>query len=424
MSENKYFALLEEARVPVVPLSKAEKKHLDTERVFQGIPTVAATPGGTLWAAWFSGGQGESPLNFVLLVRSNDRGVTWSEPLLILDPPGNVRAWDPLLWLDPLGRLWFFWTQSHTLHDGRNGVWWMCADDPDSDQPKWSKPQRLCDGVMLNKPTVLQDNSWLFPVSRLPSKFLENESRMLPGFLRSNLEPLVSPQERGEIDERAGACVLRSTDHGKTFHEIGNCRVPEPFSTHNEHMVIENKDGGLCLFVRTTYGIARSDSVDRGKTWSSAVPTGWPHPSSRFFIGRLQAGALLLVKHGPLTPPDFSTEKPRHKRVDLMAFLSDDDGVTWSPGLLLHQGVCSYPHACQLPDGTICVIFDRGRRAEKEILLASFSEDLLRAPSKEGQKEIQHSLVNKATGIILPEDNWAQWKGGADSQTPLIFTGI
>jgi hypothetical protein len=58
-----------------------------------------------------------------------------------------------------------------------------------------------------------------------------------------------------------------------------------------------------------------------------------------------------------------------------MAFVSRDDGLTWSRGLLLDQrpGV-SYPDGQQAEDGTIHLVYDRDRTGEREIVQVSFRE--------------------------------------------------
>ena len=181
-----YHDILTEAAKPVAVNHQPGPEYADDKRYFQGIPSVEITPGGRLYASWYAGGQGESPMNYVMLAHSDDNGDTWSQPELVIDPPGRVRAYDQCVWCDPQGRLWLFWMQAHTLHDGRAGVWAITTTNPDADKPQWSQPVRLMDGVMLNKPTVLRDGSWLFCVSLLSSQYIGNDRRMVPAFLRGH----------------------------------------------------------------------------------------------------------------------------------------------------------------------------------------------------------------------------------------------
>ncbi|WP_321473117.1 sialidase family protein [uncultured Paludibaculum sp.] len=121
-------------------------EYADGTRSFQGIPGLERAANGRLWATWYAGGPqepGEGPGNYVVLVTSGDGGKTWSQPKLVIDPPGPVRAYDPALWVDPTGRLWLFWAQSYEWWDGRSGVWCMVAAKPGKESPKWSKPRRL-----------------------------------------------------------------------------------------------------------------------------------------------------------------------------------------------------------------------------------------------------------------------------------------
>jgi hypothetical protein len=84
---------------------------------------------------------------------------------------------------------------------------------------------------------------------------------------------------------------------------------------------------------------------------------------------------LLLINHVNFT-----------RRNNLMALLSDDDGKTWTKGLMLDErsGV-SYPDAKEADDGYIYITYDRDRGAykktmedalacEREILVARVTE--------------------------------------------------
>lgn len=413
-----YDDILAEAAQPVQPILSPGADYAPETRYFQGIPSIERAPGGRLWSVWYAGGQGESPLNYIILKSSGDDGHSWDEPALVIDPPGNVRACDPNVWLDPTGKLWVFWMQCHTLHDGRWGVWTITTDEPDAANPTWSAPRRICDGVLLNKPTVLANGDWLFPVSHLAAKVMNNERRMVPPFLRTYIAGMVNQEQVEAIQDRAGACVYVSSDQGKSFELRGKACAPRDVSTHNEHMVVEREDGSLLMLLRTSYGIGRSTSRDGGRTWSPVVESGIPHTSSRFFLRKLRSGRLLLVKHGPMETEDEQGEPISFSRSDLRAFLSEDGGESWYGGLSVEPGTCTYPDGTEGEDGRLYITYDFGRRSDKEIYVSIINE----ADIASGEGEREKLLVDKGTGVIPEDGNWRDMK--PDHEDELIFTGI
>ncbi|MBN2311695.1 MAG: exo-alpha-sialidase [Candidatus Hydrogenedentes bacterium] len=316
-----------------------DEAHSPASRRFQGIPSLALAPGGRLWAIWYAGKTAdEDENNYVAIATSGDGGASWQEALVV-DPDGDgpVRAFDPELWVDPDGRLWAFWAQAIDHNATVGGVWAITTGNPDDAAPAWSAPRRLTDGVMMCKPLVLSTGEWALPASTWR-----------------------------ETDNSARLVV--SADAGGTWDVRGACNVPEDVRNYDEHMVVERKDGSLWMLVRTNYGIGESTSPDRGRTWSALTPSSIPHPNARFFIRRLRSGRLLLVKHGPI---DEKTG-----RSHLTAYLSEDDGASWTGGLLLDErkGV-SYPDGQQGADGTIYLIYDYSRTGEQAILMARFTEE-------------------------------------------------
>jgi hypothetical protein len=338
-------------------------EHAVTNRAFQGIPSMGVAPNGRLWATWYAGvTPGEDQNNYVVLTTSGDGGKTWKE-ILTIDPDsgGTVRAFDPELWVSPDDRLFFFWAQmDKTRRDTQLGVWCMATRKPDAERPQWSEPRRLGDGVMMCKPLTLATGEWVLPIS----KWREHNN---------------------------SAQMVVSTDQGKTWALRGACNVPVAARQFDEHMFIERRDGSLWLLARTRYGIGESVSTDGGKTWPELKPSAIPHTTSRFFIRRLASGNLLLVKHGSF---DQKTG-----RSHLQAFISKDDGKTWSGGLMLDERVgVSYPDGQQMPDGLIRIIYDFSRTGERNILMATFREEDA-ASGKEASKDVHlRQLVSNASG--------------------------
>ncbi|MBI5093114.1 MAG: exo-alpha-sialidase [Candidatus Hydrogenedentes bacterium] len=341
-------------------------------RPFQGIPGIECAANGRLWATWYGGGPTECRENYAMLATSAGDPAKWSDVKLVVDVPGLVRVFDPCLWHDPDGRLWFFWAQGFTWWDGRAGVWAMVTSNSSDEKPTWSKPRRLCDGIMMNKPIALSNGDWLLPVS-----------------IWSRPPQVTDPAHVHDTTATTGSHVYASSDHGKTWTLRGTSNVDERM--FDEHMVVERKDGVLWELVRTNYGIGEAFSKDRGATWEGAGPskTVTHIPSARFFIRRLASGKLLLVRHNP---PDMKT------RSHLTAYLSEDDGRTWTGGFLLDDRECSYPDGVQASDGTVHVIYDHERKGAKQILVATFMETDIAAGKPVSGKTKLRMLVNQATG--------------------------
>ncbi len=347
------------------------------KRIWQGIPSIERTPGGRLFATFYSGGTREENGNFCVILQSDDDGATWSAPIAVAYAGESSRCFDPELWIDPLGRLWFTWAQypENTLTAA------ICAH-PDGEKLTWSKPRVIGEGVMMQKPTVLSSGEWLFPIAVWKVETDGNLS--------------VS------IGRECGAFVYRTADNGETFQKIGVADDPE--SLYDEHTIVELSGGILQMLIRTHYGLSTSFSQDGGKTWSPPKPSGLPNPSARVALRRLASGNLLLVNH-----VDFTG------RNNLTALISRDDGVTWEGGLLLDgRNDVSYPDVTQSPDGFLYIIYDRERGGfrvsqaqamadAREILYAKVTEADILAGKLVTEGSRLQGLVHKLTVYTGPD---------------------
>jgi len=308
---------------------------------------VARTPGGRLWLAWFGGEDG--PKAYLLMASSDDDGRSWSEPRYIIKEPLSPHGFDRSvlggnLWTAPDGKLWCFFSYSLGAFDGRGGVWCGVCGNPDAETLEWSTPRRLWHGFVLNKPVILGDGEWLLPTS-----------------LWGHWYP---PGLYPELDAFRMANFLVSSDQGATWERRGGALAEQ--REFDEPVFIERADGSLRCLLRTHYGLAETFSADHARSWTTPVPSELKHCSARIFTARLSSGAVLLVKHGPLHEATG--------RCLLTAYVSDDDGATWTGGLVLDErdGV-SYPDGFQAPDGRVHIAYDR-KRIDGEILLAVFTE--------------------------------------------------
>jgi len=366
----------------LIPNPSTTETYCRAKRTCTGVPSLAVTRGGRLWAAWYSGTTPGTkietcPSAYVVVSTSGDGGATWEE-VLAIDPDGagSLKAVDPRPWVDPQGRLWILW------HITINGVsykyqfkraWAITDDDGETDHPSWSAPRYIADGVMINKPVVLPGGDWLF-----------------------------AAHDRKTVDTGLLKAVV-SEDRGRTFRVRGQVEVSHDLHAI-EPMAVERKDGSLWMLTRTgnagdletPQGIAESFSADRGITWSQPKLSAIKHTASRFYIGRLQSGNLLLVKHCGIDVDLASVG--RKQRRELTAFISKDDGRTWSSGLLIDERIgCTYPDAQQTADGTIYLTWDFQRSSEQEILLTTFTEADVLSASEETLASVKGNrrLVSK-----------------------------
>lgn len=92
-----------------------------------------------LFACFYSGSHCEDRDNCCLLVKSDDDGKTWSEPIAAAYRSKLFRCYDPCLWIDPLGRLWFIWALAPN-----RAVYAAVCDEPDAKELVFS-PERITD---------------------------------------------------------------------------------------------------------------------------------------------------------------------------------------------------------------------------------------------------------------------------------------
>ena len=325
-------------------------------RNFEQVPAITATADGKrIFVAWYSGGKAPGPGNYVTLSVSQDGGASWlNDQLAVVPKLPEYRFFDPALWRDKDGQLHLSYgsVKDSLLWDGTGGVNTV-EINWDGSKITHGQPQRLADGVMSNKPMYLASKDLtLFPL------YIDKPA---PG------------DSTGKVFPQNGAFVL-SYDHASASNSLAlkpysAIEIPDSIRIHDEPQVVEiSAKGDLMALVRTKNGIYSTKSSDYGKNWSPVEPftAAGPTTSSRFYIGRLTSGNLLLLANNSTT------------RNNMTAFLSKDGGKTWPFKLLLDaRENVSYPDADQSSDGNIHVVFDRERTTAKDILYCRFTEDAL-----------------------------------------------
>lgn len=306
-----------------------------------GIPGIEVTPGGRIFASFFSGGVAEpDPGNTVYLAWSDNGGATFTPPTAMALPHAGTRCFDPTLWLAPTGALWLIYNRGNR-DTAQHAVFARTCAKPDGRVPTWSAefpvPLETPYAFRMNKPTVLSTGEWVMPVTHAR-------------------QPV--------YDWFAGPAQVQgvaiSSDEGRNWSLHGAVEAPH---WALENMVAERRDGSLVMLIRAGGGFLwESRSFDRGRTWTAGRPSTIPNPGSRFFVRVLDDGRWLLLNH---VSPD--------ERTGLAAWLSMNEGETWGAGLVIDgRAGISYPDAVVAPDGTVLSVHDRDRGGAAEVLLARF----------------------------------------------------
>jgi hypothetical protein len=205
-----------------------------------------------------------------------------------------------------------------------------------------------------------------------------------------------------ELDSVRGSDVFVSDDEGASWRYRGGNIFKD--SCFNEHSVVEKQDGTLWMLSRCMKEIAQSFSTDGGKTWQPQT-TFFPQVNSKSVFRKLQSGNLLIIKHGTNFVEPRPEPMPKNwdlgkGRSNLTAFLSTDDGKTWSSSLLLDErSPVSYPDIAQAPNGDIYVHYDRERTGAAEILFARFREEDVQAGKLISKNAALKNLVKSKLGM-------------------------
>ena len=330
-------------------------RYSEAIRQFQGCPTIALTRKGRIYVGWYSGGTREPHMeNYNLLVYSDDKGESWSEPLIVIESNKElfVHALDIQLWTDPDGRLHVYWVQNNTapasdvppvcsdtqplmmvdgymFSDFTHACWEIICDDPDAEEPVFSEPRYLDKGFLRCKPLVTESGKWLC----------------------FNYD---------QVDPRYGYSI--SCDNGQSYeHRYGSEKLATCF---DEAMAYTTREGSIRMLARTRLGeLAECYSYDEGNSFTDAKASGIDSPNTRFYVARTPSGRLLLVNN--------DDRKVRKNMTVYLSSESDDE--------LIHRVLIdprehvSYPDA-DFFDGRIYLVYDRERTGAMEILFLSFTE--------------------------------------------------
>ncbi|WP_186776321.1 sialidase family protein [Rubripirellula reticaptiva] len=350
-------------------------KHRINLRIFQGCPQVEISEGGRLWATWFgSNVQSErAPFHqgqFSVISTSADDGKTWQE-VFVFDPSDLLGggASDPMLWKDAKGNIRFIGLRNIDFKgkdEFASSAWEFTMLDPENEYTAWSSPRLLGNkNISVMKPLIFPDGTIMRSMDDFKLVGKPNEVRIR--FLK---------------EDSIGKPIFVSefpVDNDAVFAE---------------QMPIIRKDGSLFTFYRAKKGQKFAESFDGGKNWK----LGGYYPmqfsiNTKCILKTLPSGRVLLVANDVQMNVDNGKSKfyytdgngnerelegYKGPRARMTAYLSDDDGKTFSHKLLLcDDGQISYPSATINKDGAIYIAYDQGRGVigQHTIFLSKISEE-------------------------------------------------
>ena len=323
---------------------------------FYRIPALAATAGGTLIAVCDGRVErlGDAPNNIDLVMkRSFDGGRTWTPLKTILDYPGQEAATDPCIFTDRItGAVWIFFDYSIPLEGlHRNRKIWLYAMKSDDNGETWSEP--------VNLSSQLQDPDWNY-IAASPGTAIQASGGRL-------VVPVYSVRGGGKEQK---CHIVYSDDHGRTWN-IGD----ETGKNHVEPQVVQLSDGTLIMNMRqmNKRGCrAVAESHDTGETWS-------PVRDIPALIGpECQASCIGCPSDKADNVLLFSNPASASQRIRMTVRMSGDGGKTWNVSRCIHDGPSAYSCMAELPDGSIGILYERGKSGPYEkITFARFGLDRL-----------------------------------------------
>ena len=285
----------------------------------------------------------------ILLYRSEDGGDTFTGPLVIAQGTDEYRTVNNPVCIVDGDRLHFLYCRDYSI--GGGDVFHRISTD---DGMTWSEPVDIVDAT-------------------LPA--YHNAYALGPGHGICTTDDTILtpvwmvPRERGmppESHSPAVVSTLFSRDHGKSWHTGALLTPTDTVPDPNEAMAAALPDGRIYMNVRTT------GAGFRARTWSRTGTDGWdPLTLDKALPDPTCMGSVVRYSHDGCDGLLAVNCASQSERENLTCRFSADGGLTWRRVLVIDPGDAGYADIAVLPDGTICVLYEK--RFGEEMHLARFS---------------------------------------------------
>lgn len=298
--------------------------------------TVRRLPGGELAAFFTSGGDVEpNKANHIVVSRSTDDGDTWAAPEPVLRYHYKASMLSEVFVHD--ARI----TVIAQTHGGMFDHWRVWTLSSDDNGRHWSPPtplQAMPQRAFIRNLYAATWGTWYLPFQYYPD----------------GGEWAASPLEMPGGPQALNGCLI-SSDKGASWERSATVGPVTGWANGlvwAENNVTELSDGRLVMLIRAdgTGRLFRSESIDRGLTWSEPVPTDIPNPGSKFRLFRLTDGRIALLHNpNPVTRHANSKVQAAVNRNPLALWMSADDMATWYSRRI----VTEFPGMLAYPDGFV-----------------------------------------------------------------------
>lgn len=265
----------------------------------------------------------------IVIRRSEDNGVTWSEIKTIVDLPLGESASDPSMILDETTEKIFLFFNYMDLNTNPE-VYYLRYISSNDHGRTWSKPIDITN--QISKPEWNQDFKFI-----TSGRGIQTQSGIL-------LHTLVNLNN--------GLHVFGSKDHGETWFLIDSPIIPG-----DESKIVELVDETWMINSRVNKSGLRfvHTSKDKGTTWNSKADSTLIDASCNASFIRYTSTKNGFLKNRLI----FSNANSKNMRENLTIKISYDEGKTWKYSKSVYAGEAAYSSLSILKNGDIGVFFEK-----------------------------------------------------------------
>ncbi len=364
-------------RIVKTPIFPYQNKHVHGS-------SIVETPNGDLIACWFYG-SGERNANDVLVQGARLRKGTnkWSTVFTMADTP-EIPDCNPVLFMNANNELMLFWIAVRANGWENSILRYKISNDYEHPgPPTWSwqdiiilKPgEPFYHAIKKAFEENYTDPAWAeyaLPYERLITEAAADKEKRQKGWM-SRIHPLNLSSGRILLplysDGFNVSLVAISDDKGKSW------KASKPIVGFGpiQPTLAEKRNGDIVAYMRDSGAAPQrvlfSESHDNGESWSFAVDTEIPNPSSSLEVVVLRNGHWVMVYN--------DTENNRNSWA---VSVSKNEGKSWEWTRHIGQSVnksesFSYPSLIQSKDGLLHLTYSYRNLSGKTIMYAVFDED-------------------------------------------------